>query len=331
MESRQQMPNNKITAIALVAIIIVGITSVVVLQQLSAPNEANSFLVSVIDDTGKNVTITSYPDKIVSLAPSTTELLFGLDLYDKIVGTVSYSGYATDIQDTIETNNITVVGTFNKVNVEIVTGLQPDLIVASGAYQQSLAEKFAEQGKTVINLNPTDFAGILADITLLGKVTGQNSNAENLVENMQSKVQEISTQTSGLSKPSVYVEYYFDKNGYSSYGANSYINELISMAGGVNVFAGFQGQYLTTSTEEILKANPEIIIISKGVMSSLSGITPDSIRVRESWDNIDAVKNNKIYEVNEALITIWGPRIVDGLEAIAQVIHPEIFTSTSSS
>ena len=101
------------------------------------------------------------------------------------------------------------------------------------------------------------------------------------------------------------------------------------MAGGINVFAGFQGQYVTTSTEEVIKANPEIIVISKGVMSNLSGITPDSIRARESWDNIDALKNNKIYEVDEALITIWGPRIVNGLEELAQVIHPEVFNETS--
>ncbi len=322
------MANKKIIAVALSLIIIFGVTGVVVWQQFNI-SQGNSGTVSVIDDAGKNVTITSYPDRIVSLAPSTTEILFGLGLSDKIVGTVSYSGYAADIQNTIEAKNITVVGTFNKVNVELVTGLQPDLIVASGAYQQSLAEKFTEQGKTVVMLNPTEFSGILADITLLGKVTGQNANATALVGGMQSKVQEITAKTSGLDKPSVYVEYYVDKNGYSSYGANSYINELIAMAGGVNVFAGFQGQYVTTSTEEVLKANPAIIVISKGVMSSLSGITPDSIKARQSWNNIDAVKNNKIYEVDEALITIWGPRIVNGLEELAQVIHPDVFNATT--
>ena len=323
------MASKKVIAVALVLIVILGVAGVFVWQQLTISNGEKSGIVSVIDDAGKNVTIASYPDKIVSLAPSTTEILFGLGLSDKIVGTVSYSGYATDIQDTIKANNITVVGTFNKVNVELVTSLQPDLIVASGAYQQSLAEKFKEQGKTVVILNPTKFSGILADITLLGKVTGQNANATALVDSMQSKVEEITAKTSDLDKPSVYVEYYVDKNGYSSYGANSYINELIDMAGGVNVFAGFQGQYVTTSTEEVLKANPQIIVISKGVMSSLSGITPDSIQARESWNSIDAVKNGKIYEVDEALITIWGPRIVNGLEELAQVIHPEVFNTTS--
>ena len=324
------MANNKIVAVVLVLIIILGATGVVVWQQYGT-SQGNPGTISVVDDVGNNVTITSYPDRIVSLAPATTEILFGLGLTDKIVGTVSYSGYATDVQDTIEAENITVVGTFNKVNVELVTGLQPDLIVASGAYQQSLAEKFAEEGKTVVILNPTEFSGILADITLLGKITGQNQNATAIVDSMQSRVDEIMAKTSGLDKPGVYVEYYVDKNGYSSYGAKSYINELIGMAGGVNVFAGFQGQYVTTSTEEVLMANPQIIIISKGVMSSLSGITPDSIRARGSWDNVDAVKNNKIYEVNEALITIWGPRIVNGLEELAQVIHPEVFNTTADS
>lgn len=324
------MANNKIVAVVLVLIIILGATGVVVWQQYGT-SQGNPGTISVVDDVGNNVTITSYPDRIVSLAPATTEILFGLGLTDKIVGTVSYSGYATDVQDTIEAENITVVGTFNKVNVELVTGLQPDLIVASGAYQQSLAEKFAEEGKTVVILNPTEFSGILADITLLGKITGQNQNATAIVDSMQSRVDEIMAKTSGLDKPGVYVEYYVDKNGYSSYGAKSYINELIGMAGGVNVFAGFQGQYVTTSTEEVLMANPQIIIISKGVMSSLSGITPDSIRARGSWDNVDAVKNNKIYEVNEALITIWGPRIVNGLEELAQVIHPEVFNATADS
>jgi iron complex transport system substrate-binding protein len=329
-ERKEKMASNKVIAVALVLIIIFGVVGVVVWQQLGT-SQGNSGIISVVDDAGNNVTITSYPDKIVSLAPSTTEILFDLGLSHKVVGTVGYSGYATDIQNAIEDQNITVVGTFSKVNVELVTGLQPDLIVASGAYQQSLAQKFTEQGKTVVILNPTEFSGILADITLLGKVTGQNANATALVDSMQSKVDEITAKTSGLDKPGVYVEYYVDKNGYSSYGANSYINELIAMAGGVNVFAGFQGQYVTTSTEEVLKANPQIIIISKGVMSSLSGIIPDSIRARESWNNIDAVKNNKIYEVNEALITIWGPRIVDGLEELAQIIHPEVFSITPDS
>ena len=264
----------------------------------------------------------------MSLAPSTTEMIYGLGLFDKVVGLVTYSGYDPSIQNAIKNQNITTVGTFNKVNVELVTGLQPDIIIASGAYQQSLAETFASRGKTMVILNPAKFSEILADIKLLGKITGTDATASALVNSMQSRVDAVISKTNNLAKPSVYVEYYVDKSGYSSYGANSYINELISMAGGVNVFAGFNGQYITTSTEEILKANPSIIVISDGVMSKMAGITPDSIKIREGWSSISALQNNRIFKVDESLLTIWGPRIVDGLEALAKVIHPEVFNAT---
>ena len=228
------------------------------------PTPTPTFPISATDDTNTVITLTSYPNRIISLAPSTTEMLFSLGLQDKVVGAVSYSGYAQSVKDGITNQNITIVGTFNKVNTELVTGLQPDLIIASGSYQQSLASKFAEQGQKTVMLNPTKFSQILSDIKLLGKLTGTDANATALTGSMQSRADAVAAKVANLSKPGVYVEYYFDNTGYSSYGADSYINELIGMAGGVNVFAGFKGQYVTTSTEEIVKAKPSIIVICNG-------------------------------------------------------------------
>jgi iron complex transport system substrate-binding protein len=292
-----------------------------------SPTPTPTFPISVTDDTNTAITLTSYPNRIISLAPSTTEMLFSLGLQDKVVGAVSYSGYAQSVKDGITNQNITIVGTFNKVNTELVTGLQPDLIIASGSYQQSLASKFAEQGQKTVILNPTKFSQILSDIKLLGKLTGTDANATTLTSSMQSRADAVTAKVANLSKPGVYVEYYFDNTGYSSYGADSYINELIGMAGGVNVFAGFKGQYVTTSTEEIVKAKPSIIVICNGVMSTMSGLTPDTLKARTGWSTISAVQNNQIYTINENVLTLWGPRIVDGLEAMAKVIHPEAFPS----
>jgi iron complex transport system substrate-binding protein len=291
------------------------------------PTPTPTFPISVTDDSNTVITLTSYPNRIISLAPSTTEMLFSLGLQDKVVGTVSYSGYAQSVKDGITNQNITTVGTFNKVNTELVTGLQPDLIIASGSYQQSLANKFAEQGQKTVILNPIKFSQILSDIKLLGKLTGTDANATTLTNSMQSRADAVTAKAANLSKPGVYVEYYFDNTGYSSYGADSYINELIGMAGGVNVFAGFKGQYVTTSTEEIVKAKPSIIVICNGVMSTMSGLTPDTLKARTGWSTISAVQNNQIYTINENLLTLWGPRIVDGLEALAKVIHPEVYPS----
>lgn len=317
----------KVLTIIISIIIIVSVFSFAVMQPPITPSPTQAFPISVTDDTNTVITLTSYPERIISLAPSTTEMLFGLGLQSKIVGVVTYTGYDQTVKDAINNQNLTTVGTFNKVNTELVTGLQPDLIIASGAYQQALAAKFAEQGKTTVILNPTKFSQIISDIKLLGKLTGADANATILTNNMQSRVDAVIAKTANLNKSSVYVEYYFDKTGYSSYAADSYINELIGMAGGVNVFAGFKGQYVTTSTEEIVKANPSIIVISSGVMSQVSGLTPDSLRAREGWSTIKAVQNNAIYEINESTLTLWGPRIVDGLEALAKVIHPEAYSA----
>ena len=202
--------------------------------------------------------------------------------------------------------------------------LDPQLILSKGGYQLSTAEKLADLGKTVVVLTHEGFNGLLDDISLIGEITGNNQEAQSFVNAMSTKAQEISDLCANLEKPRVYVEYYFN-GGFASYGSGSVVNELISMAGGVNIFAGFSGQYMETNTEEILKANPEIIIISKGVMSEASGLTPQTITQRSGWDETDAVKNNQIYEVNENLITVAGPRIIEGLEELAQILHPEVF------
>jgi len=179
-------------------------------------------------------------------------------------------------------------------------------------------------GQTVIVLYPKGFDGVLNNILLVGKATGQVDKAEELVASMQKTAQEISEKTRGANRPRVYVEFFFN-GGYWSFGSESYVNELIYMAGGINVFAGFPGGHIATSTEEVLKADPEIIVISKGVMAEACGLTPEIIKNRSGWNDISAVKNNRIYTIEESILVLGVPRLVMGLEELARVIHPEIF------
>jgi len=148
--------------------------------------------------------------------------------------------------------------------------------------------------------------------------------AEALVTSMRERIQEVTEKTRNLPRPRVYIEYFFN-GGYWSYGSESFVSELIDMAGGINVFAGYAGKYISTSTEEVLKADPEIIVVSKGSMAEACGLSPEAIRKRSGWNEVSAVQNNRIYEVKEDLIVRPGPRIVDGLEALAKIIHPEVF------
>lgn len=316
----------KTIGIILALIIIIGVTGVIVWQQFYQPEKAIAgpmHACSVIDDVGRNVTITNYPPgRIVSLLPSCTEILFALGLGDKVVGVDETSDYPPEVQERVKAANLTTVGKYSLINVELVVGLEPDLILASAvSVQGQIVESLEELGQPVMVLNPKKFDGVLADISLVGKATGQIDEAEALVADIQNKAQEIAGKTQGAPRPHVYVEYFFN-GGYATYGSESFVDELISMAGGVNVFAGFSGQYLETSTEEVLKANPEIIIIAKGKMSILCGLTPETIKERPGWSEIHAVQNDQIYEIGDDLLTSKGPRLIMGLEELAKIIHP---------
>lgn len=310
-------------------ILVVVVAAFFVLQQPPVSSVTPSVPTALMDDVGRTVTLDSYPTRIVSLAPSCTEILVALGLENQTVGVVSYSGYTQSVKDWMNASGVTVVGSFSRVSVEAVVSLEPDLVIGTGGYQDPTSQQLTELNIPVFSLSPTSFAGVLNDIALVGNLTGRISQQETIVTDLNSRAQAIMDQTSGLSKPRIYVEYYFSSEGFGSYGSSSYVNDLISIAGGVNVFAGFSGQYVTTSSEEVLKANPDVIIISDGVMSSLAGLTPSVIADRPGWSETNAVKNNQIYLVNENSITVGSPNIINGLESIAKAIHPELFNSTS--
>jgi iron complex transport system substrate-binding protein len=308
-----------------IVLIIVGVTGVIVFSQFYKPEEAITGPISVIDDVGRNITITQYPpERIVSLAPSCTEILFTLGLGDKVVGVDEYSDYPLEVLERVESGNLITVGAFSTISLEIVVGLEPDLIVATGGVQRLVVESLDELGQSVIVLYPKKFDGVLADISLVGKATGQIDEAEALVADMQKRAQEIADKTQGAPRPRVYVEYFFN-GGYWSFGSESYADILISTAGGVNVFSGFEGASISTSTEEVLVANPEIIIISRGGMATACGLAPEVIKERAGWSEIYAVQNDQIYEIDDNLMSREGPRLIEGLEELAKLIHPELF------
>ncbi len=317
----------KAMVFALALIIVVGATGVVVWHQFFRPGKAIAGPISVVDDVGRNVTITNYPPaRIVSLAPTCTYILFALELESKIVGVDEFSGYPTEVAEWIEAGieagNLTTVGQYAGISIETVVGLKPDLILAAMRYQISIAESLANLGLPAVVLYPDKYDDVLADISLVGKVTDQIDEAEALLADIQKKAKEIVDKTLDAPRPRVYVEYSFN-GGYQTFGGESFTSELIYMAGGINIFSGYAGAYMATSTEEVLKANPEIIIISKGSMADAAGLTPETIRTRPGWNEIYAVQNDQIYEMEERLM-VPGPQMMESLEVLATVLHPEI-------
>jgi iron complex transport system substrate-binding protein len=259
------------------------------------------------------------------LAPSCTEILFALGLGDKVVGVDTYSDYPSEVPERVEAGNLTIVGSFADISTETVVGLEPDLIVATGGVQRVVVENLERIGQTVMVLYPNKFDGVLADISLVGKVTGQTDEAEEIVTDMQNRAQEIAEKVQSASKPRVYVEVSFN-GGYWSFGADAYASELIEMAGGVNVFSTATGGHISVSSEQVIAANPEIIIVSKGSMATAAGLTPETIRGRSAWKDISAVKNDQIFQIEETTIVRGVPRLIEGLEGFAKLIHPELFS-----
>jgi len=314
------------TIIIIVAAITIVAMGAIAYVHFSSPSESNDLEspLTIVDGAGNTVTFSEHPEKIVSIAPSCTEILFSIGLEDKIVGVPIYDNYSPEIQAAIDSGEIATIGDFQTISVESVVAQDPDLILSKGGFQLETANKFIELDKKVVIVIHNGFTGYLEDISLIGEITGNDQQAANLVAEIEADAQAIADKVSGLEKPAVYVEY----GSMNSFGADSVVNELVTLAGGENVFADYDGQYLSTSTEVILDVNPDIIIISEGVMSSYYGCTSEEIKNRESWDLVNAVINDDIYEVDENLITVAGPNIVDGIQQLAEIFHPEAFAES---
>lgn len=283
--------------------------------------------ITIVDDSGRSVTITKYPpERIVSIMPVCTEIACALGLEEKVVGVDDHSDYPITIPEKVANGILENVGDPIEVSIETIAGLNPDLVLSDhGKGQSQTVQRLEELGITVVVLHPNNLAGVISDIQLVGKITGKIPEAEALANDLTQRIQDVKNKVQTLSQPLVYVEYYFN-GGYHSVGSKSFINELISSAGGTNVFGEIEDDYLSTSTEGVIQANPEIILISQGDMSKACGLTPDVVKQRTGWENILALQNDKIFTIDEDLMIRPGPRIVEGLEAIARIIHPEVFS-----
>jgi iron complex transport system substrate-binding protein len=314
----------QIIAIILSIIIILGLSGGII---LFASNKSDTTPSSkfVVDDTGRNVTLkTLSPQRIVSIMPVCTEIVYALGLGDKIVAVDDSSNYPQDVLSRVNSSSLKTVGDPLSVNIETVVGLNPDLVLSDhGDGQSQTVQRLTELGIPVVVLHPKNLEGILSDILLTGRATGTSEQAQSVVSSMNNTINQIVSHTENLAKPKVYVEYYFD-GSFWTVGDGSFINELITKAGATNVFGNVTGEYIATNTEEIAKANPDIIIISSGQMSQACGLTPDVIRDRTGWSSITAVKNNAIYEIDENTMIRPGPRIIDGLQNITSIVHPGV-------
>jgi len=258
------------------------------------------------------------PRRIISLAPSNTEILFALGLADNIVGVTDYCNFPPEAKKKER------IGGFSTVDLEKVISLSPDLVLAADIHAQTVVPELERRGITVRTLAPKTLAEVLAGIALVAVFTDKAEEASQLVTEMEWRIKAVAEKVELLpedEKPSVFYLTWHDP--LWTLGTGTITHELIQKAGGINIFADLDG-HKTTNLETIIARNPRVIIACTG-----HGSAKDSpVRWAETEDRlreIDARKNSRVYQVDADLVTRPSPRIVDGLELLAKFIHPEIF------
>jgi iron complex transport system substrate-binding protein len=285
--------------------------------------ERPSFSAAVRDDLGRNVTLSKLPQRIVSLAPSNTEILFALGLGPKVIGVTRFCDYPPEAREGVNNGSITVIGGFADPSLEVIVALNPDLVLAASKLQEKVVRDLEEKGLTVIALNPKKVDQVLAAIRLVGRVCGRSEEAESLANRMEQVISAVRSKAkTAASKPRVYYEVWHEP--LYTIGPTTLQSELIEMAGGVNIFSDAKAEYPIVSSEAVIERDPEIIIVPTGYMG---GVNKEDFEKRPGWSTITAVKNGRIYQIDENIVIRPGPRIVQGLQQLAKLIHPEIFGS----
>ncbi|RLF05619.1 MAG: cobalamin-binding protein [Thermoprotei archaeon] len=284
------------------------------------------FPLSLIDDAGRVVVISSEPHKIVSMAPSITEVLFALNLSDRVIGVTRYCDYPPVVNEMKENGSLTVIGGYWDPNIEVIISLQPDLVIGYSSVPShvDIADRLEAMNISVMLLDPHNLTDVFDNIILIGRATGKLREARELVDQLEARVSNVVEKVSGLPKVKVYYELWF--NPLMSVGPGTFIDSLITMAGGENIFHDAATQYPIISSEDVITRNPDVIILPDSYMTDYN-VSIDQITSRPGWSAINAVKNNKIYFIDEDLLVRPGPRLVDGLEKLAAYIHPEAFKS----
>jgi len=269
----------------------------------------------VVDDLGRSVAINGTPQRIVSIAPSNTEILFALGLGNKVVGVTDWCDYPPEALDKEK------VGGYDTPDIEKIDALNPDLILAAHGTPIDVIHTLEGLGLTVFGIKSTDLDDLLNDIRTVGNITGKEVEAQALTSEMESRIEAVTDATSELKeRPRVFYVVWHDPLWTA--GSDTFIHELIRKAGGVNVCQNITG-YSTISIEEVVARNPEVIIASEWSFEWAQNET--------LLQGTNASQSGRIYQGDDNLVQRPGPRLVDGLEWFAYFIHPEIFEEPDGS
>jgi iron complex transport system substrate-binding protein len=283
------------------------------------PAELTKGTLKIVDDLGNSIELAGYPKRIVSISASTTEILFAIGAGDQVVGRDEYSLYP---EAALAVPSVGAL--WEELPTEAILAMEPDLVVAAQIISEDQVLALQDLGLTVYwQANPTSYEGLWENLREFGELTGHQAEAEALIVGLDARVLAVQSKVATLSKsPTVFYELdATDPSNPWTTGMGTFIDYIITSAGGINVTALLEGEYAQISSEELIALNPEIILLA----DALYGVTPESVAERPGWPVITAVKEGALYPIDPNMMSVPGPRLVDALEETARLLHPELF------
>ncbi|MCL4498642.1 MAG: cobalamin-binding protein [Chloroflexi bacterium] len=279
----------------------------------AATKVSAAFPLTVKDDGGHTLTLKQKPARVVSLAPTDTEMLFAVGAGGQVVGVSKYCDYPP------EAKRKEVVGDFSSPNLERIVALKPEIVFAAAGVQNQINKRLSDAGIQVFVVDPKSIEGILDVIDRVGRVTGNAEKAKTVISGLRKRVDGIKNKVAGSeNKPKVFFEVY--SQPLMTAGGPTVVNDMIKTAGGVNIAADINKDFPQYSLETLIEKNPDVYVATSGAMAN-----PGEIKNRPGWDRLSAIRNKKVFVLDENLVNRYGPRLIDGLELMAKAIHPEAF------
>lgn len=283
------------------------------------PFMANIASRTFVDDAGRKQYFAKPPQRVLSLAPSITEMLFAIGLDEEIVGVTNFCNYPPAAAKKPK------IG-YTYPNLESILALRPDVVAAPREFLRAdVLTKLDELKVPVFILEAKSLENVFAHIRTLGLIFDRTSAADEVTRHMRARVTHITRQLEAVGKKRVL--YVLSSQPLITVGPESYIHQMIELAGGINIAAGASGPYPRLSMETVLKEDPEVLIFPVGIAESV----PESEQQAwKRWTSLSAVKDQRLRAVSSDALNRPGPRVVDGLEQLARLIHPESFSSQST-
>jgi len=271
----------------------------------------------ITDQMGREVVIEEIPQRIISLSPSNTEIVFALGLGDRVVGVTEYCNYPAEALEK------DIVGGFSTPNIEKIIELEPDLILASTIHEEEVP-RLEELGIPVMVIESSTVADLFVSIQLVAIVADVPEAGESLVSSMQDRIDAVGSVVAEVDqdeKIKVYYEVYSDP--VMTAGQGAFINEIITLAGGINIFGDINENYPQVSAEVVAERQPDIILYPD--YHGTADLVLDSMAGRPGWESIPAIQNSRIQAASDDIFARPGPRIVEAIEEAARLFYPELF------